>query len=66
MRTILLDSSQLCTQRLYACKAACRLSLEIMEVGKRGEEGHRVTGDLVYEVLLEHVGMVREFFDKGE
>jgi hypothetical protein len=66
MRTILLDSSQLRTQRLYVCKAACRLGLEIMEVGKCGEEGHRATGDLVYEVLLKRVGMVQEFFDKGE
>jgi hypothetical protein len=49
-----------------AHEAACRLSLKILKVGKRGEEGRRATGTLVYEVLLEGVGMMQEYFEEGE
>jgi hypothetical protein len=48
-----------------ASEAGCRLGLEILEVGKCGEEGCRTTRDLVNEVLLKCVGMVQELFKGG-
>ena len=65
-RALLAYVTQLGAQSLHACEAARGLGLEILEVGKGGEEGRRATRDLVHEVLLYCIGMVGKLFEEGK
>jgi len=65
-RTFFVYVTQLCTQSLHACEAARGLRLKILEVGKGCEERCRTSRDLMHEVLLYSVGMMRELFKEGK
>jgi hypothetical protein len=65
-RALFVYIAQLRTQSLHAREAARGLRLKILEVGKGGEERCRATRDLMHEVLLYSVGMMRELFNEGK
>jgi hypothetical protein len=65
-RTFIVYVAQLRTQPLHAREAARGLRLKILEVGKGGEERGCASRDLMHEVLLYSVGMVRELFEEGK
>jgi hypothetical protein len=58
--------AQLFAQILHAFEAARRLLLEILKIGERGKEGCRATRDLMYEVLFDCVGVMRELLEEGK
>jgi hypothetical protein len=65
-RAVFANVAQLCAQILHAFETARRLLLKILKIGERGKEGCGATRNLVYEVLLNRVGMVRELLEEGK
>jgi hypothetical protein len=66
VRAFFVHVAQLRTQSLHACKAARGLRLKVLEVGKGGEEWCRASRNLMHEVLLYGVGVMRELFKEGK
>jgi hypothetical protein len=65
-RAVLANVAQLRAQFLHAFEAARGLRLKILKVGERGKEGRRAARDLVHEVLLNGVGMMRKLLEEGK
>jgi hypothetical protein len=61
--TVLTNVAQLRTQGLHACEAVCGLGLKILKVGERGKEWCCATRDLVHEMLLDRISVMRELFE---